>query len=124
MQDEQNLERVRLTFEKFSIPMTSEPGCQDGYLKVYMKGQEEKYHYEEHDYDFCGRTTPRTVKTEGPRLVLLFKAGAKPGSGFKANFKFETEYLIPIGTPAPGMPRVAHTQLSRVDTKFQTDEQI
>ena len=101
MQDEQNLERVRLTFEKFSIPMISEPAsfvsCEDGYLKVYMKGQEEEHHYEEHDYEFCGRSTPPIVKTEGPRLVLLFKAGAKPGSGFKANFKFETEYLVPIG---------------------------
>ena len=38
-----------------------------------MKGQEEKHHYEEHDYEFCGTTTPPVVKTEGPRLVLLFK---------------------------------------------------
>ena len=62
-----------------------------------MKGQEEQHSYQEHDYEFCGRTPPPTVKTPGPRLVLLFKAGAKPGSGFKANFKFETEYLIPVG---------------------------
>ena len=101
MQDEQNLERVRLTFEKFNIPMSPQSDCEDGYLKVYMKGQEKEHHYEEHDYQFCGRETPPTVKTEGPRLVLLFKAGQKPGSGFKGNFKFETEYLIPIGTPAP-----------------------
>ncbi len=50
MQDEQNLERVRLTFEKFNIPMMEGAVpmvshdympismCQDGYLKVYMKG--------------------------------------------------------------------------------------
>ena len=50
----------------------NQPNCQF-YFKVYMKGQEEKHHYEEHDYEFCGTTTPPVVKTEGPRLVLLFK---------------------------------------------------
>jgi hypothetical protein len=33
MQDEQNLERVRLTFDKFNVPM-SDKQCNDGYLKV------------------------------------------------------------------------------------------
>ncbi len=33
MQDEQNLERVILDFEKFNIPMSDEH-CNDGYLKV------------------------------------------------------------------------------------------
>ena len=47
--------------------------CGDGYLKVYTKGQEEKYHYDKHDYEFCGTAAPPIVKTEGPRLVLLFK---------------------------------------------------
>ena len=36
MQDEQNLERVRLTFEKFNIPMTTQHNCEDGYLKVRL----------------------------------------------------------------------------------------
>lgn len=42
-------------------------------MKVYTKGQEEKYHYDKHDYEFCGTAAPPVVKTEGPRLVLLFK---------------------------------------------------
>lgn len=124
MQDEQNLERVRLTFEKFNVPLSTEPSryaCGDGYLKVYTKGQEEKYHYDKHDYEFCGTATPPVVKTEGPRLVLLFKAGAKPGSGFKANFKFETEYLIPIGTPAPdGSCKFTYRSSSRKDGRFNS----
>ena len=33
MQDEQNLERVILDFEKFNIPMADKK-CHDGYLKV------------------------------------------------------------------------------------------
>ena len=42
------------------------------------------------DYTFCGDNLPREVMTPGPRMVLLFKAGSKPGSGFKARFQFET----------------------------------
>ena len=51
MQDEQNLERVRLSFDKFKIPGDNRDGfCQDGYLKIYMRGQEEEHHYDEPDY--------------------------------------------------------------------------
>ena len=37
MQDEQNLERVRLSFDKFKIPgnHNRDGFCQDGYLKVW-----------------------------------------------------------------------------------------
>ena len=69
--------------------------------QVYIRGQEEQYEYEDHDFEFCGKEQPQTVQTPGPRLVLLFNAGSRSGSGFKARFRFETEYLIPIGTPAP-----------------------
>jgi len=121
MQDEQNLERVKLTFDKFNIPVATDHTCDDGYLKVYMKGQEEEHSYEQHDYEFCGRTAPPMVKTPGPRLVLLFKAGSKPGSGFKANFKFETEYLIPIGTPSPdGSCKFTYRSSSRKDGRFNS----
>ena len=49
-------------------------------------------------------------------LNPFLKAGAKPGSGFKANFKFETEYLIPIGTPAPdGSCKFTYRSSSRKD---------
>ena len=68
---------------------------------MYIRGQEEQYEYEDHDFEFCGKEQPQTVQTPGPRLVLLFNAGSRSGSGFKARFRFETEYLIPIGTPAP-----------------------
>lgn len=121
MQDEQNLERVKLTFDKFNIPLSDDSSCEEGYLKVYMKGQEEEHHYSEHDYEFCGRTAPPVVTTPGPRLVLLFKAGSKPGSGFKANFKFETEYLISIGTPSPdGTCKFTYRSSSRKDGRFNS----
>jgi hypothetical protein len=94
MQDEQNLERVILDFEKFNIPMAkADTTCTDGYLKVYIRGQEEDHEYDNHDYEFCGKGLPERVKTPGPRLVLLFNAGTRPGSGFKARFHFETGEL-------------------------------
>ncbi len=35
MQDEQNLERVKLTFDNFNVPMRDgSRHCDDGYLKV------------------------------------------------------------------------------------------
>ncbi|XP_023327852.1 dorsal-ventral patterning tolloid-like protein 1 isoform X2 [Eurytemora carolleeae] len=105
MQDSQNLERVVLNFEKFDIPLIGvrknyTERCRDGYVKVYIQGQEEEHNYDKHDYEFCGKTTPTVINSTGPRLVILFKAGSKPGSGFKANYYFETEYQVP-GTPAP-----------------------
>ena len=51
--------------------------------QVYIRGQEEQYEYEDHDFEFCGKDLPQTVQTPGPRLVLLFNAGARSGSGFK-----------------------------------------
>ena len=38
MQDEQNLERVMLDFEKFNIPSLETDSCNDGYLKVGNNG--------------------------------------------------------------------------------------
>ena len=72
---EQQLFRILVVTElcSYSNPFKFRYACGDGYLKVYTKGQEEKYHYDKHDYEFCGTATPPVVKTEGPRLVLLFK---------------------------------------------------
>ena len=64
---------------------------------------------------YLGKTTPTVINSTGPRLVILFKAGSKPGSGFKANYYFETgirdiywsyfgwAYLLPrtLVLPAP-----------------------
>ena len=59
-------------------------------------------------------------------LIIFFyfpgiQGGAKPGSGFKANFKFETEYLIPVGTPAPdGSCKFTYRSSSRKDGRFNS----
>ncbi|KAK7084520.1 Domain first found in C1r, C1s, uEGF, and bone morphogenetic protein [Halocaridina rubra] len=103
LQDSQNLERVRLQFfDRFDIPAEPKGGknCSDGYLRIYLKGQETENAYDQPDYEVCGKTLPQTVVSSGPRLVMVFSSGKYQGGRFKANYKFETEYMIP-GTAAP-----------------------
>ena len=139
MQDSQNLECVVLKFDKFDIPYgrldrvgeyrDNLDRCTDGYVKVYIQGQEEEHKYDKHDYKFCGelhvascvshlsfagKETPPSINSPGPRLVLLFKGGDTAGSGFKAQYTFETEYQIP-GTPRPGACHFTYRSTSRLD---------
>ncbi|GLV44216.1 uncharacterized protein CBL_12488 [Carabus blaptoides fortunei] len=101
MQDSQHLERVRLEFIKFEIPRGEKGDCTDGYLKVYLKGQEATDSYDKFDHEICGEESrPAVVSSDGPRLVMVFSSGELQGRGFKAKYTFETEYRIP-GTPAP-----------------------
>ncbi|CAG9836029.1 unnamed protein product [Diabrotica balteata] len=75
--------------------------CSDGYLKIYLKGQETTDSYDKFDYEMCGENSkPTVVVSDGPRLVMVFSSGELMGRGFKANYTFETEYRIP-GTAAP-----------------------
>ncbi|XP_034938400.1 bone morphogenetic protein 1 isoform X2 [Chelonus insularis] len=105
MQDSQHLERVKLEFLMFEISKgeaKGESACTDGYLKIYLKGQEATDSYDKFDYEFCGNeTNPSQIVSDGPRLVMVFSSGElKQGRGFKARYSFETEYKIP-GTAAP-----------------------
>ncbi|XP_012263563.1 tolloid-like protein 2 isoform X2 [Athalia rosae] len=104
MQDSQHLERVRLEFHKFDIPKGQAKGdsvCTDGYLKIYLKGQEATDSYDKFDHELCGGgSKPGNVVSDGPRLVMVFSSGELQGNGFKAEYRFETEYRIP-GTAAP-----------------------
>ncbi|CAA9999330.1 unnamed protein product [Nesidiocoris tenuis] len=101
MQDSQHLERVRLDFLKFDIPKGEKGDCTDGYLKLYLKGQEATDSYEKFDHELCGEESrPTQVVSDGPRLVMVFSSGELQGRGFKAKYTFETEYRIP-GTASP-----------------------
>ncbi|XP_012271298.1 cubilin isoform X3 [Orussus abietinus] len=103
MQDSQHLERVRLNFTQFEITKGETKGdsaCTDGYLKLYLKGQEATDSYDKFDYELCGNSIPSHVVSDGPRLVMVFSSGELQGRGFKARYNFETEYRIP-GTAAP-----------------------
>ncbi|KAF2891861.1 hypothetical protein ILUMI_14297 [Ignelater luminosus] len=92
MQDAQHLERVRLEFLRFEIPKGPKGDCSDGYLKIYLKGQETTDSYDKFDYEMCGgdETKPSVVVSDGPRLVMVFSSGELMGRGFKANYTFET----------------------------------
>lgn len=65
--------------------------CSDGYLKLYLKGQEATDSYEKFDHELCGEESqPIEVVSDGPRLVMVFSSGDKVGRGFKAKYTFET----------------------------------
>lgn len=106
LQDAQHLERVRLEFQMFEIQKgehkdkDKESNCTDGYLKIYLKGQETQDAYDKFDYELCGFDTPHVVVSDGPRLAMVFSSGELQARGFKAKYTFETEYKIP-GTAAP-----------------------
>lgn len=74
---------------------TSLCSCTDGYLKVYLKGQETTDSYDKFDYEMCAddnnnKPSPSVVVSDGPRLVIVFSSGEKAGRGFKASYTFET----------------------------------
>lgn len=65
--------------------------CSDGYLKLYLKGQEATDSYDKFDYELCGEESkPSHVVSDGPRLVMVFSSGELHGGGFKAKYTFET----------------------------------
>lgn len=64
--------------------------CSDGYLRIYLKGQEQENAYDKPDYELCGKTLPQTIVSYGPRLVMVFSSGNVHGGRFKASYKFET----------------------------------
>ncbi|XP_011309248.1 bone morphogenetic protein 1-like isoform X2 [Fopius arisanus] len=125
MQDSQHLERVRLEFQAFDITKGETKGdsaCTDGYLKIYLKGQEATDSYDKFDHEMCGNVSnPSQVVSDGPRLVMVFSSGeSKQGRGFKANYSFETEYKIP-GTPAPdGSCNFTYLSSSRKKGEFNS----
>ncbi|XP_021958123.2 uncharacterized protein LOC110854036 isoform X3 [Folsomia candida] len=131
LQDQQNLERVRLSFEIFDVPSQSNSAedevnqsdvkrCGDGFLKVYLKGQEVIQAYDKADYEFCGKELPHSVVSDGPRMVLVFSSGETQGSGFKGRFSFETEYRVP-GTEEPGVPcHFTYYSTSRMKGEFNS----
>lgn len=59
--------------------------CTDGYLKLYLKGQETTDSYDKFDYEMCGnKSNPSLVISNGPRLVMVFSSGEFQAKGFKA----------------------------------------
>lgn len=57
--------------------------CTDGYLKIFLKGQETQDAYDKFDYELCGNDTPTYVVSDGPRLAMVFSSGEIQARGFK-----------------------------------------
>lgn len=57
--------------------------CTDGYLKIFLKGQETQDAYDKFDYELCGNDTPSYVVSDGPRLAMVFSSGEIQARGFK-----------------------------------------
>lgn len=57
--------------------------CTDGYLKIFLKGQETQDAYDKFDYELCGNDTPAYVVSDGPRLAMVFSSGEIQARGFK-----------------------------------------
>ncbi|XP_037027198.1 cubilin isoform X3 [Bradysia coprophila] len=126
MQDAQHLERVRLEFQMFEIQKgehkdkDKETNCTDGYLKIFLKGQETQDAYDKFDYELCGYDLPPAVVSDGPRLAMVFSSGELQARGFKAKYTFETEYKIP-GTAAPdGSCSFTYRSTSRKKGEFNS----
>ncbi|ESN94339.1 hypothetical protein HELRODRAFT_164165 [Helobdella robusta] len=95
LEDKQNLEKAKIEFDYLNIPKVRD-GCNNGHLKVYLKGQIDKP-----DDILCGTTTPSPLTSSNPRLLLTFDTidANYAGKGFKAKIQFLTDFAIP-GTPA------------------------
>jgi hypothetical protein len=72
---------------RFCIPHISSSNCTDGYLKIYLKGQETMDAYDKYDHELCGTEKPLPVVSDGPRLVMVFSSGELQGRGFKVTEK-------------------------------------
>ena len=67
--------------------------CSDGYLRIYVRGQEEEHAYDKPDREECGTIPPQPIVAPGPRLFMVFSSGESVGAGFRARYKFETGEL-------------------------------
>ncbi|KAI1301505.1 Cubilin [Halotydeus destructor] len=115
LQDAQNLEKVKLDFEKFEIAATDPNDCNDAYVRVYLSGEA----LEEPDHIFCGSDAPSPLTSEGPIMVLIFSSGTSQGQGFKGRYLFQTDYKVP-GTPEPPSCRFTYRSKSLKSGNFNS----
>ncbi|XP_064617655.1 bone morphogenetic protein 1-like isoform X2 [Liolophura sinensis] len=99
LMDRDNLEKVRVDFEDFNIP-GSMPYCTLGYVAANLQGQVEGSSGEK----FCGGLLPPPLISTEPRMVMLFNtSNGVLGRGFKANYRFITDFGIPGAQVKEGM---------------------
>lgn len=70
--------------------------CTDGYLKIFLKGQETQDAYDKFDYEFCGEELPHQVVSDGPQLAMIFSSGELQAKGFKVRFVIQLKLSVSI----------------------------
>ena len=70
--------------------------CKSAFLKVYLRGQEEKMEYDKPDETLCGDKLPARLRSYGPRMLLVFSSGQTQEVGFKLNYRFETGEILSL----------------------------
>ncbi|XP_076445824.1 cubilin-like [Babylonia areolata] len=97
--DEQNLEKVEISFSHFNIPGNM-PYCAIGYI-----GQQNDtvLGVGEVTERFCGSLDPPPLISKAARMVLVLNTyGSSQGGKFVARYKFIRDYRIPGPTISPG----------------------
>ncbi|BFZ25253.1 hypothetical protein BsWGS_28292 [Bradybaena similaris] len=91
LMDEQNLERVKVSFYDFNIPGNM-PYCLLGYVGEHEDGRLSEGSVKN---KYCGSNDPPSISSEGPRMVItLNTSGAVQGGKFVARYAFITDYDI------------------------------
>jgi len=79
------MQYVNVIYAPHSFSGFPRTACTDGYLKLYLKGQEATDSYDKFDYEMCGNNSnPSHIVSDGPRLVMVFSSGELQAQGFKA----------------------------------------
>lgn len=76
--------------------------CTDGYLKIFLKGQETQDAYDKFDYELCGLEIPHYVVSDGPRLAMVFSSGELQARGFKVSC-IVARMMLPIAVNFQGI---------------------
>jgi hypothetical protein len=100
---------------QFVFTLFNSSNCTDGYLKIYLRGQETVDAYDKFDHELCGTEKPLPVVSDGPRLVMVFSSGELQGRGFKVSHRRLSQF---IDIHHRSLPSRENTR-SRRNTEFQ-----
>ncbi|CAG5135827.1 unnamed protein product, partial [Candidula unifasciata] len=108
LMDEQNLEKVKVSFFDFNIPGNM-PYCLLGYVGENEDGRLSDGSVKN---KYCGSNDPPPITSVGPRMVItLNTTGAVQGGKFVARYTFITDYDVPGEQPEEGKCRFLYNNV-------------
>ncbi|XP_055889902.1 cubilin-like isoform X3 [Biomphalaria glabrata] len=90
LMDDQNLEKVKISFTNFNIPGNI-PYCLLGYL---VEVEDLRLNEGSGRGRYCGTINPPTIYSQMPRMVLVFNISKEIVGKFTASYQFITDYGI------------------------------